>query len=312
MMIVITFSTISISNHAVYAHTFSQNENTLFITMVHQIESQVQLVENNFPANAKLAQQHANIAISLLNQNDPIINDTTWAKQIAERNPRVAAEITSALNSLKTATTTTTQSKPVSTTVSTANASNDIKTKVSRINDLLAEAISSRISKEILNNSTTQALVLSRLANLIYFSYGRALGESPATISNMAGMAMPGTGTSMNMNMNNNMKTNDNATMSSKMTVGAMTTSGNNNAVIKNITEYQTAQSFAAKAQDILNKNLKPIAPPNAASANAQIDKDLSQLKTAIDNKAPFMDIMKIVHVQIHPLMITTYNLQLK
>ena len=216
------------------------------------------------------------------------------------------------MNSLRTAINT--QSKPASTIVSTANSSNDIKTKVSRKSDLLAEAISSRISKEVLNNSTIQALVLSRLANLIYFSYGRALGESPATISNMAGMAMPGKGTSsMNMNMNNNMKTNDNATMSSKMTAGAMTTSrNNNNATIKNITEYQTAQSLAAKAQDILNKNLKPIAPPNAASANAQIEKYLSQLKTTIDNKAPFMDIMKIVHVQIHPLLITTYNLQLK
>ena len=90
MMILITSSTASLSNRAVYAHTFSQNENTLFITMVHQIESQVQLAENNFPANANLAQQHANIAISLLNQNDPIVNDTAWAKEIGERNPRVA------------------------------------------------------------------------------------------------------------------------------------------------------------------------------------------------------------------------------
>ncbi|HEY6884575.1 MAG TPA: hypothetical protein VI278_11100, partial [Nitrososphaeraceae archaeon] len=288
--------------------------NTLFLTMVHQIEAQIQLAENNFPDNAKLAEQHANIATSLLNQNDPIVNDTSWAKEIAERNPRVAAELTSSLNSLRTAINT--QSKPASTIVSTANTSNDIKTKVNRISDLLAEAISSRISKEVLNNSTTQALVLSRLANLIYFSYGRALGESPATISNMAGMAMPGKGTSsmnMNMNMNNNMKTDANATMSSKMTAPAMTTSGNNNnAVIKNITEYQTAQSLTAKAHDILNKNLKPIAPPNAASANTRLDKDLNQLKMAIDNKTPFMDIMKIVHVQIHPLLITTYNLPLK
>ena len=163
-------------------------------------------------------------------------------------------------------------------------------------------------------------MVLSRLANLIYFSYGRALGESPATIPNMAGMAMPGKGTSMNMNMNNNMKTDANATMNSKMAMGAMTTSGNNNnAVIKNITEYQTAQSLVAKAQEVFNKNLKPIAGATsnkvtaaAASANAQIEKDLSQLKTAIDNKAPFMDIMKIIHVQTHPLLITTYNLPLK
>jgi hypothetical protein len=111
------------------------------------------------------------------------------------------------------------------------------------------------------------------------------------------------------------MKTDDNATMSSKMTAGAMTRSGNNNsgnAIIKNITEYHTTQSLAAKAQEVFSKNLKPISPPNAASANAQIEKDLSQLKTAIDNKAPFMDIMKIVHVQIHPILITTYNLPLK
>jgi hypothetical protein len=316
MMILVTSSITSISNHSVYAHTFSQNENTLFLTMVHQIEAQVQLAENNFPANAKLAEQHANIATSLLNQNDPIVNDTSWAKEIGERNPRVAAELTSSLNSLRTAINT--QSKPASTIVSIDNSSNDIKTKVSRISDLLAEAISSRISKEVLNNSTTQALVLSRLANLIYFSYGRALGESPATISNMAGMAMPGKGATsmnmnMNMNMNNNMKTNDNATMNSKMAAPAMRTSGNNNnAITKNITEYQTAQSLAAKAQEVFNKNLKPIALSNTASANAQIEKDLNQLKTAIDNKGPFMDIMKIVHVQIHPILITTYNLPLK
>lgn len=197
---VITFSTTSISNHAVYAHTFSHNENTLFITMVHQIEAQIQLAENNFPANVKLSQQHANIAIGILNQNDPIVNDTTWSKQIAERNPMVAAELTSALNSLKSADTT--QSKPASTTVSAANTSNDIKTKVSRIRDLLGEAVSIRISKEVLNNSTTQALVLARLANLIYFIYGRALGETPAMMSTMAGMAMPNKGGSTNMNMN--------------------------------------------------------------------------------------------------------------
>ena len=71
--------------------------------MVHQIEAQIQLAENNFPANAKLSQHHANIAIGILNQNDPIVNDTTWSKQIAERNPMVAAEVTSALNSLKSA-----------------------------------------------------------------------------------------------------------------------------------------------------------------------------------------------------------------
>jgi hypothetical protein len=51
---------------------FSENENALFLTVVHQIEAQILLTENNFSTNPKLAEQHANIAIRLLNQNDPV------------------------------------------------------------------------------------------------------------------------------------------------------------------------------------------------------------------------------------------------
>jgi hypothetical protein len=302
MLIIVSSTTTSLSNRIAYAHTFSQNENALFITMVQQIEAQVQLAQNN------LAQQHINLAISLLNQNDPIVNDTTWVKEIAERNPRVAAELTSALNSLKSSTT---QLKPASTTtVTTSNTANDVSAKVSRINGLLDEAVSSRINREVLKNATTQALVLARLGNLIYFIYGRALGESPSMMSSMAGMAMPGKGASSSMNMNNtkNMKSTANSGMSSNM-AASMT---NSNAV-KNLTNYQTAQSLAAKAQELFNKSLKPIATsPKIANANVQIERDLSQLKTAIDNKAPFMDIMNLVHVQLHPTLITAYNLKLK
>ena len=41
IMILVTSSIASLSNHAVYAHTFSLNENKLFITTVHKIEAQV-------------------------------------------------------------------------------------------------------------------------------------------------------------------------------------------------------------------------------------------------------------------------------
>lgn len=72
----------------------------------------------------------------------------------------------------------------------------------------------------VLNNSTTQALVLSRLANLIYLSYSRALGESPAAMSKMAGITMPGKEGSMNnMGINIDMKPADNAGMRSNMTM---------------------------------------------------------------------------------------------
>jgi hypothetical protein len=142
------------NNHIAYAHTFSENENALFLTQVKQIEAQVWLAQNNFPTNPMLAEQYTDNAINLLNQNDPVVN-LTWASQISERNSRVANELTSALNSLKDASSSTTGADPT----------NDIKTNVDRINGLLDEAVSSRVPKEIVNNATTQALVLTNLAN---------------------------------------------------------------------------------------------------------------------------------------------------
>jgi hypothetical protein len=63
-----------------------------------------------------------------------------------------------------------------------------------------------------------------------------------------------------------------------------------------------------------LNKNLKPLAAAisKVTAANTQVEKDLGQLKSAIDNKAPFMDIMKVVYLELHPTLITAYNLRLK
>jgi ADP-glucose pyrophosphorylase len=78
-------NTLSSHNRSAYAHTFSQNEDTLYLTMIHQIQSQAHLVQSYFPTNVKLAQQHANLAMNLLNQNDPVVNNTTWGKEIAEK-----------------------------------------------------------------------------------------------------------------------------------------------------------------------------------------------------------------------------------
>jgi hypothetical protein len=78
-------------------------------------------------------------------------------------------------------------------------------------------------------------------------------------MSNMAGMAMSGKESAMNMNT----MTKGNAGMSSKM---AMTSTN----TIKNVTDYQTAQSLAAKAVEIFNKNLKPIDSSKLTTANTQ------------------------------------------
>jgi hypothetical protein len=130
-------------------------------------------------------------------------------------------------------------------------------------------------------------------------------------MSNMAGMAMSvkeASSSTSHMHMSTNMNIGNNTDMGSNM---AMITSNSSN-TIKNITEYQTAQGLASKAKDVFNKNLKTIAPPTLKAANTEIENDLNQLKAAIDNKAPFMDVMKIVYIQLHPTLITAYHLQLE
>jgi hypothetical protein len=120
-----------------------------------------------------------------------------------------------------------------------------------------------------LNNSTTQALVLANLANEVYFSYGRALGESQSDMSNMAGMAMSvkeasSPSSPMNMNANTDMG-NNHTGMDTYM---AMTNTNNTN--IKNMTECQTAQALASTAIEVFDKNLKSTASSILKAANAE------------------------------------------
>jgi hypothetical protein len=111
------------------------------------------------------------------------------------------------------------------------------------------------------------------------------------------------TNMSTNMNVGNN-----HAGMNTHVSM----TNSNNNNNIKNMTQYQTAQALASKAVKMFDKDLKTTAPTSLKAANTEIENDLNQLKAVIDNKAPFMDVMKIVHIQLHPTLITAYNLQLK
>jgi hypothetical protein len=305
------------SNPLIYAHTFSENENALFLTMIDKIKAETQLVARDFSNNTQQALEHAKFAGVLFTQNDPVVN-TTWTSEISERNPRVAAELLSSLNDLKSS---------VAPASSNSNSnSSSIQSKVVNIGNLLDEAVSVRISKDILENPKTQALVLANLGNEIYNNYGKALGLPPNTIASMGGMNMPGSnmsnkGSSMSMSSSSGMSgmsgtkgSSMNMNPSSSGMSGMNSMSGpavmnQSNPQIKNITTYETAQSLATIAQQTFNKDFKPIAPANATSSTASIEKYIDQLKNAVNNKASFMNVMELVHVKLHPTMITAYNL---
>jgi hypothetical protein len=340
LSIVIVLSFLLFPNPNLLAHTFSENENALFLTMINKIKAETQLVAHDFSNNTQQAQDHAKAAQELFLQKDPVVN-TTWLYEISERNPRVTADLLHSLNDLKT----TVASSP-----SNSNSSS-VQSKVTNIGNLLDEAVSVRISKDLIDNPKTQALVLANFGNEIYNNYGAALGLPPSTVANMggmsmAGMSMPSKGSSMNMNTSSgngmsgmsmpskgssmNMNTSSGNGMSgmsmpSKGSSMNMNTSSGNGmsgtaltnamnqspATIKNLTAYHTAESLAAVAQQVFDKNLKPIAPANATNSNSNIANYLDQLKNAVNNKSSFMNVMELVHGKLHPTLITAYNLRL-
>jgi len=225
--------------------------------------------------------------------------NTTWTKEISERNPRVTTDLLHSLSDLKT----TTASSPSNSSSST------VQSKVTNIGNLLDEAVSVRIGKDLLDNPKTQALVLANLGNEIYNNYGNALGLPPSTVANMGGMAM--SGMSMPSKSSMNMNTSSGNGMSGMNAMSGPSAMNQSPATIKNVTAYQTAQSMAAIAQQVFDKNLKPIAPANATNSNSNVVNYLSQLKNAVNNKASFMNIMELVHVKLHPTLISAYNLRL-
>ena len=290
LTMVIVLSFLLSSNPVLLAHTFSENENALFLTMINKIRAETQLVAHDFSNNTEQALDHAKIAQGLFTQKDPVVN-TTWTSEISERNPRLTTDLLDSLNDLKT-----TIASP-----SSNSNSSLVQSKVTNIGNLLDEAVSVRISKDLINNPKTQALVLANLGNEIYNRYGNAVGLPSSTVASMGGISIPG------MNMN----TSSGNGMSGMNAVSEHSTMNQSPATIKNLTAYQTAQSLIAVAQQVLDKNLKPIAQANATNSNSNIANYLDQLKNAINNKSSFMKVMELVHVRLHPTLITAYNLRL-
>jgi hypothetical protein len=311
----------------VFGHTFSQNENSLFLTRMNQIHSQLQLVQNLLSTNttstgddAKLAQTHTMQALSFLKEKDPV-NNFTWTQEIAERNQRIATDLVRGLSDLNVLVNQRASSgAKIKGTL--ANESSTIQDNIFRFNGLVDEAVSARVAKDIVNNSTNQALVLANMGNEVFYSYGQALGYPYAKLvnmvatMNMSAMGGGGKGMSMqNMNQNMNMQgrnmmqnmNNMNANSSKMPTLSNMVN-------IQNQSQYQNAQAYVKQAQEIVSKYLTS---PNSTSKNitqnasSQINKVLSQLKLTIDNKGSFDTVMNLVHMQLHPTLISDYGLKL-
>jgi hypothetical protein len=86
----------------------------------------------------------------------------------------------------------------------------------------------------------------------------------------------------------------------------------NRNYSLVNMSKYQSAQTLSTKALEIYNTELKPIMPGNATAFANNLESALVQLNDAVRNNGSPMNIMMIVHMQVHPNLLETFGLELQ
>jgi hypothetical protein len=338
LFISITFSTVLFSNtnnffviQNVYAHIFTTDETASFLSFADQLQVESELVQTNLiNNNLSLAQKHANKAASLLSPSIIV--------EIAEKNQKVADDLTTAVDDLQKITSSSDKQRQM------------VNQLVSQINATLGEAVTIRLEQEqredssnflekgieflrgifgggggsekadnrIDRNTTIQPLAFADLVDSLLINYGNAYAVD-FDMTNMSNMAMmSGNSSSMVMSgMVNNSINNSN----SSMNIGSMNMSSstmnmdsnmNRNYSLVDITDYQSAQALVTKAQEIFNTEFKLIAPGNTSIFITNLENGITQLNNSIKNKASPMDVMMIVHTQIHPNLLGAFNLKLR
>jgi hypothetical protein len=129
-------------------------------------------------------------------------------------------------------------------------------------------------------------------------------------------MAMSGMADDNNNNNNSNMNmaSMNMSSSSSSSTMMNMDSKMDRNYQLVNTADYQSAQALAAKALEIFKAELKPMMSNNnnTTAFITNLENGLTQLNNSIRSKASPMDIMTIVHTQVHPNLMQAFNLQLQ
>jgi hypothetical protein len=134
---------------------------------------------------------------------------------------------------------------------------------------------------------------------------------------NSSSMLMNNTGNSnnsgaVNMNMDRKMNMNAHIMNTSSNTMAQQGGEINNDYQLVHIADYQSAQALAEKGLEFFNTDLRHMAINNKTIFVTKLENGLLHLNDSIENKASPMDVMKIVHSEIHPNLQEAFNLQLR
>jgi hypothetical protein len=315
-------------NQKVYAHMFSTDETASFLAFVDQLQVESGLVQTNLANNnLSLAQKHANKAASLLTPSMIV--------EIAEKNQKTADDLSTAVDDLQKITSSSEkQQQRVKQLVSDINisvtevvtiieqeqgdSSNFLKKGIDFLSGIFGGS-SEKADTKVEKNDTIQSIAFADLVDSILINYGNAYAVD-FDMTNMSNMVTTGNNSSSmtmdgmvgnNSNNNSNSSTDMNSMDMSSSTMANMDNKDRNYTMV-DLTDYQSAQVLATKAQDIFKTELKPTTPGNSSAHVVNLENGLMQLNNSIKDKASPTDIMMLVHTQIHPNLLEAFNLKLR
>jgi hypothetical protein len=316
----------------IYAHLFTPNETATFVSIVYHLQAELDLVSMNLANNSLwLAQNHASKASSLLNQR--------ILAEIAEDNPKLASDLGNRLIQLQTTSSTSAdQVQSTSQVVSDLNErlNEDALVRMAQLqpdSSNFLEAFTKTLGnifdgddkKVKEQNAKIEALALANVIDSVLINYGKAY-QVGFDMTNMSNMVMPtknDNAVSMIMNNSNgNMSTI--GKMSMNMNMHSLNTSSsvmtqhdnemNDMYSLVNVSDYQSAQALVVKASKIFNDKLKfaEINSKNITGSITKLENGLTQLNNLVEKKDSPLDLMMIVHTQIHPNLLEAFSLQLR
>jgi len=315
----------------IFAHQFTPNETATFVSTVYQLQTELELVSTNLANNnLSLAQNHASKASTLLT---PRI-----LAEIAEDNPKLASDLGNRLVQLQTITATTAgQVQSTNQVVSDLNErlNEDALVRMAQLqpdSSNFLEGITKTLgnvftgdNKDVKEqNVKTEALALANVIDSILVNYGNAY-QVQFDMTNMSNMVMPSKNSnavSMAINNSSNGMISDTGNMN--MTVHPLNTPSdamepqgnemNDDYLLVNMSDYQSAQALVIKASEIFNDKLRftDIDNRNITRYITDLENGLTQLNKVVANKESPTDVMMVVHTKIHPNLLEAFNLQLR
>ena len=320
-------------NLPVYGHLFTSNETATFVGILDQVQAELELVVTNLENNnLSLAQSHAIKAASLLTPKIMI--------EITEDNPRLTSDLRRAVSQLQNMSSPSeSQLKSVSQLVNDLNKrlDQDVIVRIAQLqptsSNFLEGALKSlgsifggsNTNEEQDQDTKLQALAFANVIDGMLINYGKAYRVG-FDMTNMSNMVMIGNNSSASsMVMSNPVTGNNSGASNMNMNMNSMNSSFNNMTghagemntgySLVNVSDYQSAQALATKAFEVFSAKLKHTTMTNNKNVTGfvtNLENGLTQLNDSIAKKASPLDVMMIVHTQIHPNLLEGFNLQLR